>query len=101
MAQAGNYIAGGFAIEQGFIFTAMILSALTVHLIERRFVSAGLWAMAAAALSATGLMHSYTFAAKDVVGAFGQPAWTAAVGYLVMAVTFFGARWLTTVEDRR
>ena len=101
MAQAGNYIAGGFAIEQGFIFTAMILSALTVHLIERRCVSAGLWAMAAAALSATGLMHSYTFAAKDVVGAFGQPAWTAAVGYLVMAVTFFGARWLTTVEDRR
>ena len=59
MAAAGNHIARRFALEQGFIFTAMILSAVTVHLIERRFVQAALWCLAAAALSTVGLMHDY------------------------------------------
>ena len=34
---------GGFALEQGFIFTAMILSAGTVMIIERRFRAAAGW----------------------------------------------------------
>lgn len=95
MAQAGNHIAGGFALEQGFIFTAMILSAATVHLIERRFVVAALWCLAAAVLSAVGLMHSYAFTPADAVGAFGVPGWQWAAGYAAMAAVFLGARWLT------
>ena len=95
MAASGNYIAGGFALEQGFIFTAMILSAATVQLIERRFAEAALWCLAAAALSAVGLMHSYTITPADAVGAFGVPAWQWAFGYTAMAAVFLGARWLT------
>lgn len=95
MAASGNYIAGGFALEQGFIFTAMILSAATVQLIERRFVEAALWCLAAALLSAVGLMHSYTITPADAVGAFGVPAWQWAFGYTAMAAVFLGARWLT------
>jgi AGZA family xanthine/uracil permease-like MFS transporter len=47
-----TWIHGVFALEQGFIFTAMILSAVTVGILERRFRVAALWCLAAAALSA-------------------------------------------------
>ncbi len=94
MSGTGNYIGGGFALEQGFIFTAMILSAVTVHLIEKSFVSAALWCLAAAALCGVGLMHSYAFTPTDTIGSFGVPAWQYAAGYTAMAAIFLGARWL-------
>ena len=99
MEAAGNYIGGGFALEQGFIFTAMILSAATVHLIERRFTAAALWCLAAAALAAVGLIHSYVLTPSDSIAAFGVPAWRWVAGYLAMAATFFAARWLVVRED--
>ena len=40
--QADIWIDGAFALEQGFIFSAMILSALTVAVIERQFFRAAL-----------------------------------------------------------
>src|SRR5690606_10603563 len=58
---ADTFMHGAFALEQGFIFSAMILSAATVYVIERRFVLAGAWCLGAASLSAVGLMHSYRF----------------------------------------
>ncbi len=94
MTEAGNYIGGGFALEQGFIFTAMILSAVTVHLIEKRFISAAFWCLAAAALSAVGLMHSYAFTSTDTIGSFGVPAWPYVAAYTAMAAVFLSARWL-------
>src|SRR5262249_6262570 len=50
------YIGGGFALEQGFIFTSMILAAATVAVIERHFIAASLWACLAGLLSLTGLI---------------------------------------------
>lgn len=91
---SGTYVDGVFALEQGFIFTAMILSAVTVHLIDRKFVTAGLWCLLAAALSLMGLMHSYRFTGADTVGAFGQAASAWALGYVTMAAIFLSARWL-------
>ncbi len=70
------------------------MSAVTVHLIEKRFISAGLWCLAAAALSAVGLMHSYAFTATDAIGNFGVPAWPYVAGYTAMAAVFLAARWL-------
>lgn len=99
MAAAGNFISGGFALDQGFIFTAMILSAVTVHLIEQRFLLAALWSLVAATLSAVGLMHSYAFTPADSVGAFGVPAWKFAAGYMAMAAIFAAARWLVVDKN--
>jgi adenine/guanine/hypoxanthine permease len=101
MTAAGNYIGGGFALDQGFIFTAMILSAATVHLIERNFATAALWCLAAAALSMVGLMHSYVLNPADSVAAFGEPAWRWVIGYGTMAATFFLARWLVVRDGER
>lgn len=93
--QNGSYIHGAFALEQGFIFSAMIFAAVTVHLIERRFVPAAVWCLVAAGLCALGFMHSYTFTPADAVGALGTPAWPWAIGYGTMAVTFLLAKWIT------
>jgi AGZA family xanthine/uracil permease-like MFS transporter len=91
----GTFIAGAFALEQGFIFTAMVFAAASVHLIARRFLHAASWCLVGAALSATGFMHSYTLVPGDTVGAFLHPAWPWAIGYAVMAAIFASARWTT------
>ena len=89
-----TWIAGAFALEQGFLFTAMLLSAAVVGVIERRWTSAAAWCLCAAALSATGLMHSYQWMFADTTLRL-SPAWPYVFGYLAMAVLFFTARWTT------
>jgi len=62
---------GAFALEQGFIFTAMVLAAVTAEIIEQRFTRAALWCLAGAALSWIGLMHAYAWTPGDTVVALG------------------------------
>ena len=85
---------GAFALEQGFILTAMLMSAATVCVIERRFHTAALWCAAAAVLATTGLLHAYRWTPGDTAVALA-PAWPWAAGYAAMAVVFFVARWVT------
>jgi len=92
--QSDVYIAGAFALEQGVVFTAMILSAMTVAIIERRFTVAAIWCGIAALLSTTGLMHGYQYAFGDTVLAL-KPAWPYVAAYALMALLFVAARWLT------
>lgn len=89
-----TYIHGAFALEQGFIFTAMLLAATTVALIERQFSRAAIWCGLGAVLSATGLMHGYAFTPGDTVLALG-PAWPWSIGYATMAAVFVTAQWTT------
>ena len=92
------FVHGAFALEQGFIFSAMIWSTITVYVIERSFVKAGLWALAGAGLSGVGLMHSYRFTLSDTVLDL-SPAWPWATAYAVVGVTMLLARWLTRAVD--
>jgi adenine/guanine/hypoxanthine permease len=62
---------GAFSLEQGFLFSAMILSAITVEIIERRFRRAALWCGVAAALSWVGLIHAYAWSEGDTVVVLG------------------------------
>lgn len=89
-----TWIHGAFALEQGFIFTSMLLSAATVAIIERRFGLAAAWFGVCAALSATGIMHGYTFTYADATLALG-PAWPWVTGYLAMAAVMLLARFVT------
>jgi adenine/guanine/hypoxanthine permease len=89
-----TYIDGAFALEQGFIFSAMILAAITVYLIERKFRKAAYWSIGAALLSWVGLMHSYRWTIADTVVNLGFSAGASwAVGYLLMAILFFYVDW--------
>ena len=83
-ARSDTWIDGAFALEQGFIFTSMILAAITVAVIERRFRVAAVWAASAALLSATGLMHSYAWTVGDTAVSL-VPAWEFAAAYGIVA----------------
>jgi AGZA family xanthine/uracil permease-like MFS transporter len=95
--QADIWIGGAFALEQGFIFTAMILAAMTVTIIERDFIKAALWSGAAALLSALGLIHSYRWTPGDTALSL-TPAWEWAAAYALMGLIFISARWICIRE---
>jgi AGZA family xanthine/uracil permease-like MFS transporter len=92
--KSDTWIHGAFAIEQGFLFTAMLLSAAVVGVIERRWSVAAAWCLCAALLSACGLMHSYQWTFGDTALRL-SPAWPYVAGYAGMALIFFSAQWTT------
>jgi AGZA family xanthine/uracil permease-like MFS transporter len=93
-----TWIHGAFALEQGFIFTAMILAAATACIIERQFRVASVWCAVGAALSAVGLMHAYAWTPGDTVVSL-TPAWPWALGYAGMALLLGVAPWITVQDD--
>jgi adenine/guanine/hypoxanthine permease len=96
--KSDTWIHGVFSIEQGFLFTSMLLSAATVGIIERKWTAAAAWCALAAVISATGLMHSYQWTTDDTVLRL-TPAWPFAIAYGVMALSFFLAQWITEPSD--
>ena len=89
-----TYISGAFALEQGLIFSAMILAAMTVFIIEREFAKAALWSLLAAALAWVGLMHSYQWSIGDTVLHLGWgTGWQWAIGYVLLGIILFYAQW--------
>lgn len=83
-------IAGLISLERGFIFTSMILAAMTVCLIEKHYRRAAGWAVAAALISATGLMHGYRIAEGAIMNAYGPSyTWPFVLGYAGIAIVFW------------
>jgi len=100
--QSDTWVHGAFALEQGFIFTAMILAALSVAIIERQFVRAACWSLVGALLSCTGIMHGYVFTPGDTALSVAlqwpwENAW--AQGYLAVAAVLFLAGPLTESSE--
>jgi AGZA family xanthine/uracil permease-like MFS transporter len=111
------YLEGAFALEQGFIYCALIWSAMTYFIVERQFARAAVWSVLAATLTLLGLMHSWKFTAsdtvisvplldlavgRDVVGGWAAifPAWPFAVGYGLFTVLLLVAhRWAKPMLD--
>src|SRR5688572_11989882 len=89
-----TWIAGALAIEQGFLFTAMLLSAAVVGVIDRRWRRAAAWSALAGLLSACGLMHSYQWTFGDTALKLA-PAWPFVIGYAAMSLLFLSAEWTT------
>ncbi|MGC1275535.1 MAG: NCS2 family permease [Planctomycetaceae bacterium] len=100
-ATNGFLLHGMIVLERGYIFTCMILAAVSAFLIDRKFFTAAVWSLVAAILTALGLMHAYQIAdnVPDYLFAFQQPAdgatafraWDVALGYAAFAVLFAGA----------
>jgi len=84
-----NGFGGLAALSSGFIFTSMILAAISVFLIEREFFKAAIWSLSAAALSFFGIIHAYSLRGNEVVPRYGWNTGGAfAFGYLCFAVVF-------------
>ena len=107
---AGAFIGGGFVLEQGFLYSAMIWAAIVVCIVDRQWSRAAVWSGVGALLSLAGLMHSYALAGHDTVidlplmdwlggrwtpGRSFFPAGGVALGYGLAAAIFLGARFLT------
>jgi AGZA family xanthine/uracil permease-like MFS transporter len=73
----GVMIEGGFAIEQGTFCAALIFATITVHIIDRRLLTAALWSVAASLLSLLGFLHSWRFEPGDTVGSMPLVDWIA------------------------
>jgi adenine/guanine/hypoxanthine permease len=85
------YINGVIALSQGFILISMILAAILAFMIDRDFLRASAWALAAAVLSAAGVIHAGVLTPSGVQNSFG---WLAApqfvVAYALVAAVLFG-----------
>jgi adenine/guanine/hypoxanthine permease len=91
------YATGVFALEQGFIFTAMLLAAAVVAIVEGQFRKAAGWLLVGSALSWTGIMHGWAWSPADTVLRVGWGAAPdAAIGYATAALLCFLAPWLGT-----
>ena len=87
LATSDVWAAGAFALEQGQIITAMLLAALLVFAIERRFLAAAACSGSASVLAWFGVLHGWRFSSSDTVlhlgwGA-GQP-WALAYGLITL-----------------
>ena len=91
--------------NSGWILVALILSAITAALIDRRFGAAALWATAGAVLTLVGFLHTCRLDGNDIrewfvwqiargapEGATTYYGWKVAVGYLAAAGLFLIAR---------
>lgn len=98
----GFLVAGLITLERGYIFTCMILSAMTACLIDRRFYAAAVWCLLAAVGTFTGLMHAFQLQGNVVdyylilesvpESAYRYPAVGIGLGYLGMGVVCLIAR---------
>ena len=91
---------GMISLQQGYIFTCMILAAISAFLIDRKFFTAAAWSLIGAVCAAIGLTHAYQINGNvvDFLFAFAAPSsetattyrsWNVAIGYLLMAGSFF------------
>ncbi|MDP6560878.1 MAG: NCS2 family permease, partial [Candidatus Binatia bacterium] len=87
-------IHGMISMERGFIFTSTILAAIGVFLIERQFLRAAFWSLAAALLAAFGIIHAYDLTPGGVMTRLGlwvAPEFT--ISYLLLFLLFLAAAW--------
>ena len=60
MSQQGARVLGHESLAQGSILTGMIWGAFTALIIDGKFKNAGLFSIAAAAMSSVGILHSHS-----------------------------------------
>jgi AGZA family xanthine/uracil permease-like MFS transporter len=95
------YIDGAFALEQGLVFSSMILATMVVYIVEREFGKAAIWSLIAAALAWVGLIHSYQWTIADTVIELGWGAgaqW--ATAYLLVTIVLLYAKWQTPQSSK-
>ena len=92
LQQTDVWAGGAFALEQGQIITAMLLSAMLVYVIEQRFLAASLMSLVACVCSWFGVIHAWRFTQADTVLELGWGVGSQwALGYLLMSLVFLFA----------
>ena len=55
---SSQYLAGAYALSNGYLLSAIVLSSLLVHIIDSAFLKASLWLLLAAAAASVGVIHA-------------------------------------------
>lgn len=107
---SGFWLYGLILLERGYIFTCMIIAAISAFLIDRRYDKAAGWALAAAVLTFLGLMHAFELTGNQVdylpllasvsEGAYADRAFLLAIGYVLMATVFVVIGYLDRNRQR-
>jgi adenine/guanine/hypoxanthine permease len=93
---------GILSLNQGFLFTGMIFSAVAVYLIDRDFLRAALWALVAAGCAFIGLIHAYRVTPGGIVPTIGWgTAQVYAWNYLLIALFFTALNGWQRVQSKR
>jgi len=87
------YWQAALGLADGFLLIALVAAAVIVSLIDRRYSAATAWGLVGSILSWFGVIHSAR------VGWRAAPAY--ALGWLVVAVLVFAARWYRSPAPRR
>ncbi len=90
---------GAFAIEQGYVYTSIILAASTVCIIEKKFRAASAWFLAAAFFAMIGLTHQYEFTFGDTISTLNWELNDWFWSYLFVAAVLFITPWITNPSD--
>jgi AGZA family xanthine/uracil permease-like MFS transporter len=99
VARSDFYSAGVFALGEGYIYSCMIWSAATVHIIDRKFKTAAAWFAIAGVISLVGLAHNYIITASDIVGILGWQPNATTLAYFILAGLCFCTGWFTRRAD--
>jgi len=92
--EKSSYLGGIVALSQGSLISSMILGALTVFIVERKFLKAAGWALGASLLSFFGLIHAGKITAVGVESVFGWGAAPDFAGtYLFCALALVLCHW--------
>lgn len=104
----GYLLAGLLMVDRGYIFSCMILGALSANLIDRKFAAAAGWALVGAAFAIVGLTHAVQVRGNEAdflfltslprEGAWAVRGGNMALGYVLMAAAFWIARRFSVAE---
>lgn len=84
------HLNGIIPLQQGFMLSSIIYAAVVAFVIDRQFNRAACWLIAAAVLSALGLIHAYSLSAAGVENKLG---WMAAPEFFAVYLVTAGILW--------
>lgn len=80
---------GLISLSQGFLLTSMIWASVCVFIIEKDFLKAFYWSLAAGVFASIGVIHSYSLKGNAVLNNFTFPAFTEfSIAYAILALLF-------------
>lgn len=91
LSQPPLHLTGIIQLQQGFMLTSIIYAAVVAFVIDREFKRAAAWLLAAAGLSALGIIHAHELTATGVENKLG---WMAAPEFFAAYLAAAAIMWI-------
>ncbi|WP_269525158.1 hypothetical protein [Coraliomargarita parva] len=98
LTESNLYANGIFALEQGWLYSSIVLTSVMVAIIDKKFSSVINWLLAGSIMAAVGIIHSFKVLETDVTSGF-SPAWEWVLGYGLAALSLLFVRLCLVVKE--